>query len=241
MRTLIVSDIHANIEALNAVFAAAEEDEPVDNVLCLGDTVDYGPSPMECLEKIWERNAISIMGNHDAAAVGIIGLEDFNPFAAEACRWTTKQLTQGAIDYLSGLPEKLVEGSFLLVHGSPKDPLWDYLMSYGQAVEAWDYADTSDVLVGHSHFQFAAEAGRGIERPGPNGLTVSLGHARLVVNPGSVGQPRDQDPRAAYGIYDDEARLITLKRAWYDVTVTQRAMVEVGLPDSLITRLSSGR
>jgi predicted phosphodiesterase len=241
MRALIVSDIHANIEALNAVFAAAEEDDPIDNVFCLGDTVDYGPAPMECLEKLWERNAISIMGNHDAAAVGLIGLEDFNPFAAEACRWTTKQLTQEAIDYLSGLPEKLVEESFLLVHGSPKAPLWDYLMSYGQAVEAWDHTDSSDVLVGHSHFQFAAEAGRGIDQPGPNGLTVPLGHARLVVNPGSVGQPRDQDPRAAYGIYDDEAHLITLKRAWYDVTVTQRAMVDVGLPDALISRLSSGR
>jgi diadenosine tetraphosphatase ApaH/serine/threonine PP2A family protein phosphatase len=114
-------------------------------------------------------------------------------------------------------------------------------MSYGQAVEAWDHTDSSDVLVGHSHFQFAAEAGRGIDQPGPNGLTVPLGHARLVVNPGSVGQPRDQDPRAAYGIYDDEAHLITLKRAWYDVTVTQRAMVDVGLPDALISRLSSGR
>jgi diadenosine tetraphosphatase ApaH/serine/threonine PP2A family protein phosphatase len=94
--------------------------------------------------------------------------------------------------------------------------------------------------VGHSHFQFAAEAGRGIDRPGPAGLTIPLGHARLVINPGSVGQPRDQDPRAAYGIYDDEARLVTLKRAWYDVTVTQLAMAEVGLPFPLITRLSGG-
>jgi predicted phosphodiesterase len=241
MRTLIVSDVHANIEALNAVFAAAEEEEPVDNVLCLGDIVDYGPSPMECLEKLWERNAVSIMGNHDAAAVGIIGLDDFNPFAAEACRWTTKQLTPEAIAYLSGLPETLVEDSFLMVHGSPKAPLWEYLMSYGQAVEAWDHTDSSDVLVGHSHFQFAAEAGRGIESPGPNGLTIPLGLARLVINPGSVGQPRDQDPRAAYAIYDDEARFVTLKRAWYDVSITQRLMAEVGLPEPLITRLSSGR
>ena len=240
MRTLIVSDLHANIEALNAVFAAAEEEEPVDNVLCLGDIVDYGPSPMECLEKLWERNAVSIMGNHDAAAVGIIGLEDFNPIAAEACRWTAKQLTPEAKEYLSGLPETLIEDSFLLVHGSPKGHLWDYLMSYGQAVEAWDHTELSDVLVGHSHFQFAAEAGRGIDRPGPGGLTIPLGHARLVINPGSVGQPRDQDPRAAYGIYDDEARLVTLKRAWYDVTVTQLAMAEVGLPSPLITRLSGG-
>ena len=161
--------------------------------------------------------------------------------AAEACRWTTAQLGAEALAFLAGLPKTLVEDSFTLVHGTPNDPIWDYLVSYSQAVEAWERVDTSDVLVGHSHMQFSVEAGRGVEQPGPEGLTVPLGHARLVVNPGSVGQPRDRDPRAAYAVYDDETRIISLRRVWYDVSATQRAMAEVGLPEPLITRLSVGR
>ena len=240
MRTLIVSDIHSNIEALDAVLAAAEEEEPVANILCLGDIVGYGPAPMACLERLWDRGAVSVCGNHDAGAVGNVSLETFNPIAAEACRWNGAQLTDKAREYLAGLPLTLSEENFLMVHGTPSDPLWDYLLSYGQAVEAWDRTDAPDVLVGHSHYQFSCEAGRGVERPGPEGLTVPLGHARLVVNPGSVGQPRDRDPRAAYAIFDDEARLLSLRRAWYDVSATQRAMAEVGLPEPLISRLSSG-
>ena len=241
MRTLVVSDIHSNIEALNAVFAHAEEEESFERVICLGDTVGYGPAPMACLEVLWERDAVAIQGNHDAAVAGKISTDDFNIYAAEAARWTTEQLSTEAIQYLAELPEKLVDGSFLLVHGSPKGPLWDYLMSYGQAIEAWEQTDMSDVLVGHSHFQFAAEAGRGIENPRQYGLTVPMGHARLVVNPGSVGQPRDSDSRAAYAIYDDEARMISLHRVWYDISATQRSMAEIGLPDALISRLSAGR
>jgi predicted phosphodiesterase len=241
MRTLVISDIHSNLEALNAVFAAAEEDEPVERILCLGDIVGYGPAPMACLEALWERHAVSIQGNHDAAVAGTIGVDNFNLYAAEAARWTTQQLSSDAVQYLADLPRKLVDESFLLVHGSPKEPLWDYLMSYGQADEAWASTDSSDVLVGHSHYQFAAEAGRGVENPGPNGLTVPLGHARLVVNPGSVGQPRDRDPRAAYAIYDDDARMIYLHRVWYDINATQRAMADQGLPEPLINRLPLGR
>ena len=131
--------------------------------------------------------------------------------------------------------------SFTLAHGTPNDPIWDYLISYSQAVEAWERVNTSDVLVGHSHIQFSVEAGRGVEHPGPGGLTVPLGHARLVVNPGSVGQPRDRDPRAAYAVYDDDARIVSLRRVWYDITETQRAMAEAQLPEPLITRLSLGR
>ena len=241
MRTLIVSDIHSNIVALDAVFEAAEEDDPIDNVLCLGDIVGYGPSPMACLERLWERGTVSVLGNHDAGAVGVIGLEHFNPIAAYANEWTGEQLTPEAREWLTNLPQTLVDESFLLVHGSPKDPIWDYLLSYPQAVEAWERTEQSDILVGHSHMQFACEAGGGVEQPGPNGLNVPLGHTRLVINPGSVGQPRDHDPRAAYAVYDDEAKSVALRRAWYDVSTTQRAMAEVGLPEALITRLSVGR
>ncbi len=241
MRTLIVSDIHSNIVALEAVLAAAQEEELVDGVWCLGDIVGYGPAPMACIERLQELGTLSIQGNHDAGAIGAIKLDDFNPIAAEAARWTGQQLSAEARDYLAGLPLTLVEDDFTLVHGTPKDPLWDYLFGYPQAIEAWEKVQTSDLLVGHSHFQFACEAGRGLQQPGETGMTVPLGIARLVVNPGSVGQPRDHDHRAAYGIYDDETRMISLRRAWYDVSETQRAMAEAGLPEPLISRLSLGR
>ena len=241
MRTLVVSDIHGNAAALEAVFAAAEDAGPLDQVWCLGDIVGYGPHPMECLERLWEAGALSICGNHDAGAVGRIGLEDFNSYAAEACRWTAERLSDKAKEYLAGLPTTLVEGPFTLVHGSPRDPLWEYVFGYPQAIEVWERTDTHGILLGHTHYQFACEAGRGLQQPGPDSLYVPITQAaRLVVNPGSVGQPRDGDRRAAYAVYDDEAESITLRRAWYDVTVTQRAMAEVGLPEPLITRLSTG-
>ncbi len=241
MRTLLLSDIHSNIEALKAVFADAEREEPVERVLSLGDIVGYGPAPMACLEALWDRHAVSIQGNHDAAVAGTISMADFNVYAAEAACWTTQRISSDAAEYLRGLPDKLVDDSFLLVHGSPTGPLSNYITSYGQAAEAWEQTNSSDILVGHSHYQFAAEAGRGVEKPGPYGLTVPLGHARLVVNPGSVGQPRDNDSRAAYAIYNDETRVITMHRAWYDISATQRAMAEGGLPEALISRLALGR
>jgi len=241
MRTLIISDIHSNIEALNAVIADAERGGPVERVLCLGDIVGYGPAPMACLEALWQRHAVSIQGDHDAAIAGTIGLERFNSYGAEAARWTARKVSSEAIKYLAELPEQLVDDSFLLIHGSPKDPLWGSLMSYGQASDAWEHTDSAGILVGHSHFQFAAEAGRSIEKPGLNRLNVPLGHARLVVNPGSVGQPRDSDSRAAYAVYDEDARTIYLHRVWYDISATQRAMADRGLPDALISRLSAGR
>lgn len=227
--------------ALDAVLRAAEDEGPVDQVWCLGDVVGYGPWPRETVERMQSINAMTVIGNHDAAAVGRVGLDDFNPFAAEACRWNRDQLSDSAWQWLSGLPEMLREDGFTLVHGSLKDPLWDYLFGYPQAIEAWERAITEDVVVGHTHFQFSMEAGRGIQQPGPAGLTVPRGHARLVINPGSVGQPRDRDPRAAYALYDDDTRIVTLKRAWYDVTTTQRAMAEANLPEPLISRLSVGQ
>jgi diadenosine tetraphosphatase ApaH/serine/threonine PP2A family protein phosphatase len=241
MRTLIVSDIHSNIVALKAVLEEADLVEPVERVLCLGDTVGYGPAPMACLEALWERNTLSIMGNHDAAVAGVLDVSRFNTYAAEAAQWTTGQLGEEAISWLAALPEKVVDDSFLLVHGTPRAPLWDYLMSYGQATDAWEATQAGEILVGHSHIQMIFDANLGFEEPGPDGLVIPLGRARMVINPGSVGQPRDGDPRAAYGIYDDEFRKITLHRVPYDISATQRAMADVGLPEPLISRLSQGR
>ena len=243
MRVLVVSDIHSNILALDAVLTdATDEGElPVDEVWCLGDIVGYGPAPMACVDRLRDLGAVCIIGNHDAGAVGRIDIDRFNPVAAEACRWTGEQLTADARDWLAALPETSHEDSFTLVHGTPADPIWDYLLRYEQAINAWEGLPTSDLLVGHTHIQFATEAGVGANQPGPDGLVVPIGFARLVINPGSVGQPRDGDPRAAYAIYDDEARNVALRRVHYNISATQRAMAEAGLPDPLITRLSAGR
>ncbi len=241
MRTLIVSDVHSNLTALDAVLAAAEADGPLDSVWCLGDIVGYGPWPLETVRRIRSLNAVCIQGNHDAGAIGRISLDTFNHAARDACRWNGAQLDEDARSFLQGLPDTVTVEGFTLVHGTPRDPLWEYLTGYGDAVEALEHVDTRDVLVGHTHYQFAFEAGRGARLPGPDGLTVTRDGGRLVVNPGSVGQPRDHDPQAAYAVYDSETDMLTLCRAAYDIAATQRAMEQVGLPEPLISRLSVGR
>ena len=241
MRTLIVSDVHSNLTALDAVLAAAEADGPVDGVWCLGDIVGYGPWPLETVQRIRSLGAVCICGNHDAGAIGRISLDTFNYAAREACRWNGAQLDEDARSFLEGLPDTVAAADFTLVHGTPRDPLWEYLTDHADAVEALERVNTRDVLVGHTHYQFAFEDGRGAAMPGPGGLTIARDGGRLVVNPGSVGQPRDHDPRAAYAIYDSEADTLSQRRAAYDIAATQRAMEQVGLPESLISRLSAGR
>ena len=241
MRTLIVSDIHSNVVALDAVLAHAREDGPIERVWCLGDVVGYGPEPMACIERLWDLGATVISGNHDAVAVGRIDLAAFNGPAAEAARWNGAQLSAEARRYLSALPETVVEAPFTLVHGTPRDPLWEYLTGGAQAEQAWGAISTPHVIVGHSHFQFTCSRSRGVEQAGPSGRVVRLDGDRLAANPGSVGQPRDGDPRAAYAVFDDEAATLALRRTRYDVAATQRAMIDAGLPLPLIERLAVGR
>lgn len=241
MRTLIVSDVHSNLTALDAVLAAAGAEGPLDAVWCLGDIVGYGPWPLETVRRIRSLDAVCIQGNHDAGAIGRISLDTFNHAARDACRWNGMRLDDDARSFLKGLPDTVAVADFTLVHGTPRDPLWEYLTSHTNAVAALESIDTRDVLVGHTHHQFAFEDGRGAALPGPGGLTVTRDGGRLVVNPGSVGQPRDHDPRAAFAVYDSEADTLSLRRAAYDVAATQRAMEQAGLPEPLISRLSAGR
>ena len=241
MRRLIVSDVHSNLAALDAVVASAEADGPLDGVWCLGDIVGYGPWPLETVRRIRSLDAVCIQGNHDAGAIGRISLDTFNHAAREACRWNGAQLDEEARSFLEGLPDTVAVAGFTLVHGTPRDPLWEYLTGFADAVAALASVGTRDVLVGHTHYQFAFEDGQGATMPGPDGLTVTRDGGRLVVNPGSVGQPRDHDPRAAYAVYDSEADALSLCRAAYDIAATQRAMERAGLPEPLISRLSAGR
>ena len=240
MRTLIVSDIHSNLAALEAVLADAQARDGFQRVWCLGDIVGYGPEPVACVERLRELDAVAVMGNHDAGAVGAVGLETFNPLAAMACRWTAGALTANARDLLRALPKTATEGVFALVHGSPQDPMWEYLVSYPQAQEAWRSVDSQGLLVGHSHLPFVCVEGEGMRRVvGEDRHPMK--EARVVINPGSVGQPRDGDPRAAYAVYDDASGEVKLRRTSYNIGVTQRRMKELGLPEPLIARLAVGR
>ena len=241
MRTLIVSDIHSNVAALDAVLADAREDGPVDRVWCLGDVVGYGPEPMACIERLWDLDAVVICGNHDAVVVGRIDISAFNGPAADAARWNGTRLSAEGCDYLSALPETVVEAPFTLVHGTPRNPMWEYLTSGAQAEQAWGAVPTPYVLVGHTHYQFTCTRSDGVEQAGPGGRVVQLDGGRLAANPGSVGQPRDGDPRAAYAVFDDEAGTLELRRTPYDIAATQRAMTGAGLPHTLIERLTMGR
>lgn len=248
MHVLILSDIHSNYEALKAVVQDARARGPVDAIWNLGDIVGYGPDPGLCIRFLREEGAITVPGNHDLAAIGRIPLSDFNPYAAAACRWTSTQLTPEDTVFLGGLPLRIEAGPFTLVHGSPRDPVWEYLLSEEAAEENFPLFSTPFCLVGHTHIPtvFMAVAGtpgrercRGF-RPAPEKPQPTRG-LRLIYNPGGVGQPRDGDPRASYALYDSEAESLTHYRVPYDIAATQQRMLEAGLPEYLISRLEMGR
>ncbi len=240
MRCAILADIHANLSAFEAVLRDIEGRRGVQEIWCLGDIVGYGPDPSPCIALLQQQPHTCIAGNHDWAAVGKLDIADFNPYAAEACRWTQEQLGREDVEYLEGLPLTLTRGDFTVVHGSPRDPLWEYVVSTWSASDNFHHFDTRYCLIGHSHvpavFEEIGEACKSGEMP----ATLKLGENRLIINPGSVGQPRDGDPRAAYAIYDQEENALTHYRIPYDIEETQRRMTREGLPDYLVQRLASG-
>ncbi len=243
MRIAIVADVHANFSAFRAVLGHAVEQGPVDAVWCLGDTVGYGPQPNECVELLREFDHVAVAGNHDLAACGKMGVEEFNNAAAAAARWTATQLTPRSRTYLEELPFVVQEGDFTLVHGSLRDPEWEYLLSTTQAAAQFALQETRYSIVGHSHLAFVcredAAAPPTLERA-QDGDCVQLDEQRLILNPGGAGQPRDGDPRAGYALYDDEDRSVTFARVEYDIEETQLAMRKAALPRWLIERLSDG-
>lgn len=242
MRYAILADIHGNLVAFQAVLDDAEARGGFDEIWCLGDVVGYGPEPHQCIELLRSFKHLCIAGNHDWAAIGNMDTSDFNPVAAQACQWTASQLTEEDIAYLKALPLTLVQDNFTLAHGSPREPIWEYLLSPEQARENLDYFTTAYCLVGHSHVPLIFEQiGRSVAyRVLNDGMKIELGENRLIINPGGVGQPRDGDPRAAYAIYDSEGQTVFHYRVEYDIAVTQKKMAERGLPLSLILRLSHG-
>jgi predicted phosphodiesterase len=244
MRILVVSDVHANLAALNAVIKDAGA---FDRVWCLGDVVGYGPEPNECIDRLRSFDLLCLAGNHDLAAVGKLTLVDFNPDAKEAIAWSRFQLSSANRNWLETLPTRTVVTDYdiTLVHGSPRDPIWEYVFTPPIARACLDSIDTPICLNGHTHvplifrkpeFEVGVFSDRlYINRP------VSLKLDRWLINPGSVGQPRDDDPRAAYAIFDAEAMTFTHHRVQYDVTATQNKMKVAKLPSRLIRRLRFGQ
>ncbi len=243
VRVALLSDIHSNLEALSAVLDAAGGREAIDEVWCLGDVVGYGPDPTACLDVLLGMEHVMVIGNHDLAAIGKLSLAEFNPYAAAACRWTARQLSADHREALAALPERVERGPFTLVHGSPRNPAWEYVTSVRAARACLEDVETPCCLVGHTHLPMVfrlTDDGMTGEWARP-GQVVSLAGERLVLNPGGVGQPRDGDPRACYAIYDTDESTVEFRRVAYDVATTQRKMRQAGLPEYLADRLAFGR
>lgn len=242
MRYLVISDVHANLAALEAVLAEAPA---FDELWCLGDWVGYGPNPNECVERIQDFPHLSLAGNHDWAALGQLDLNSFNADARTANAWTQSELTPAVREYLSGLPTHLEQNGFCLAHASPREPVWEYILDAHLAYANFAHFSIPICLVGHTHIPIVFvldEERRRCETllplfPGP----LALGSHRMILNPGSVGQPRDGDPRASYAMLDTEHMTWEFRRIAYPVEITQERMRARGLPPRLIERLAMGR
>ena len=242
MHILVISDIHGNLAALEAVLEAATE-RGFDRVWCLGDVVGYGAAPNDCVEEVRNLEALCIAGNHDWAALDKISLEDFNRDAMRASLWTRDQLRPESVSYLEGQPEMRVQDDFTLAHGSPRYPIWEYIQVPSVAAANFAHFDTPYCLVGHTHVPvvFRALDELRVEMVFPSlDAFLSLGEERLIINPGSVGQPRDGDSRASYALLDQETGAIQFHRVEYPVRCTQTRIMEAGLPKRLADRLAFG-
>jgi predicted phosphodiesterase len=243
VRVCVISDIHGNADALAAVLEAVDREAP-GAVWCLGDLVGYGPRPNECCARIAGRADISLCGNHDLGVLGAIDLTVFSDDAAEAALWTRTVLAADSRDFLAGLAPKreVPDAGAELFHGSPRDPVWEYVLTEEAAQAALERTSAPIVLVGHSHVPLAVTFSDGGLEGGlaPGGTRVHVGSDRWLLNPGSVGQPRDGDPRAAYLSLDLEARYADFRRVAYAVEETQAEIRRAGLPESLAVRLAYG-
>lgn len=242
MPTLLLSDIHANLVALEAVLADA--DGQYDRVWFLGDLVGYGPQPNECVERLRALEPLALSGNHDWAVLGKLDADDFNTEARMLVRWTQRTLSADNRAYLADLPPLRAEPPFTLAHASPRHPVWEYILDLPTALENFAHFDTPCCLVGHTHvpavFVLDEAAGELSFTLVEHGDVIDLSHHRLIVNPGGVGQPRDGDPRAAYALLDPEAMTLEFRRVAYDVAATQQLMRDQNMPRRLIKRLAQG-
>jgi predicted phosphodiesterase len=243
VRVAVISDVHANLYALEAVLGEIDHETP-DAIWCLGDTVGYGPRPNECCDLVRQRADIALIGNHDLVALGAgeVTLAEFNPEAAAASVWTTEQLSEESRRFLEGLLPSAEVGDAQLFHGSPRDPVWEYVLSEVVALESLALTHARLVLVGHTHVATVLALMGDTLRGGAaaDGFEAPFDDHRWLLNPGSVGQPRDGNPDAAYLELDLERQRARFRRVAYPVARTQEEIKERGLPDSLAERLAHG-
>jgi predicted phosphodiesterase len=240
MRIAVVSDIHANLIALEAVLADAGS---VEAVWHLGDVVGYGPDPDAVVARLESIGATGVRGNHDAAACGGSEIEWFNPEARRAMEWTREVISDRTRGWLAALPERHVSGEFSLVHGSPRDPIWEYVLSAPVARAGLAALTTPHGLHGHTHVPLAWRADESwvaVIDPRDEPV-IQLDERQTLLNPGSVGQPRDGDPRASWALLDTTALTFEWHRVDYDVAAVQARMIDAGLPRPLVARLAVGR
>ena len=239
MRVAVLSDIHSNGPALRAALQAVG---PHEQLWVLGDIVGYGPHPDEVVELLRDADAVAVQGNHDAAVVGRIPTGTFNDLARAAVEWTATTIKPHNLDWLAGLPEKRVEGDYTLAHGSPRDPLWEYLFSVPAARINLAAFETPYCLVGHTHHQltFRDDHGQVEALLARAGGRLELDERRCILNPGSVGQPRDGDPRSGAMTIDTDTGQVEWLRFEYDIKATQAAIRATRLPGRLADRLELG-
>ena len=240
MRVAVLSDVHSNLHALEAVLAEVDAGD-FDALWFLGDLVGYGPRPNECTALLQERAAICLAGNHDLVVLGRIPIDTFAGEAGTAARWTQEVLDEAARSFLETLQSQATGEEAELFHGSPRDPVWEYVLGDAAAAAAFALTAAPLVLVGHSHVALEISNGEALRgEQAPAGTELQLGRLRRLLNPGSVGQPRDGDPRAAWLEIDIAAARATFRRTDYPVERTQDEMREAGLPEALAARLAFG-
>ena len=243
MRVAIASDIHGNRHAFEAVIAAAEDDA-VDELWCLGDLVGYGGDPDASVELARRHCAVCLAGNHDLAVVDLISLEEFSRGAALAAQWTREVILPETRDFLLSLKPEGSAEDVGLFHASPRDPIWEYVLSGLTAELCFDVTDFRVSLIGHSHVALSFDRQEGSAATGTTrkeGTELDIRAGRWLINPGSTGQPRDGDPRAAWLLLDTDRWTASYRRAEYDIAGAMAAIRAANLPDSLAERLQHGQ
>ena len=242
MRIALISDIHSNLEALHAVLKEIET-QRVDRINCLGDVIGYGCDPLACLDLVDRCCSIKLMGNHEYAAIGVLPLEAMNLVARQSINWTTAQLTDRELAMIADYEMTAEDAGCFLVHASPQEPdEWHYILSQREATDGFAHLDHKLAFHGHTHLPL-------IFCLSPNGTVRTIvGHdfdpdeeCSYLINAGSVGQPRDNDPRASYVIYDADEISVSYHRVEYDFKITQAKMSKADMPPMLIERLEAGR
>jgi predicted phosphodiesterase len=241
MRVAVISDIHSNLPALEAVLSDVGQSDP-DQVWCLGDVVGYGAHPDACTKLVAEVVEVCLAGNHDLVVSGELDVRYFAMSAGAAARWTLKKVQPSTREFLAGLSPLGQMAGVGLYHASPRDPVWEYVLSISQAGECLDVQQQRVCLIGHSHVAcyFARNGGDTIGEQALDGAQLSMTEGEWLVNPGSVGQPRDGDPRAAYLMLDTETWTATFRRVEYPIDDAAQAIIDAGLPKSLAERLYQG-